>query len=153
MLTLSAYRAPINAPMLVPPTMSTGISASTKAFSIPTCDRPLNNKNVYYIIMHVHEDLISRVWVSIKSQFTYLAPPPPSTTPIEVPVRKRAKREKSDILSAFVSICFLYNSIYNSKFSNYQRVFNKCNHIATELVKIESLVVYPAYNFGLCPLG
>lgn len=44
MLTLSAYKAPMNAPMLVPPTISTGISASTKAFSIPTCDRPLNNK-------------------------------------------------------------------------------------------------------------
>lgn len=51
MLTLSAYTAPINAPMLVPPTMSTGISASTKAFSIPTCDRPLNYKNAYCMFM------------------------------------------------------------------------------------------------------
>lgn len=51
MLTLSAYTAPINAPMLVPPTMSTGISASTKAFSIPTCDRPLKYKNAYCMFM------------------------------------------------------------------------------------------------------
>lgn len=54
MLTLSAYKAPINAPMLVPPTISTGISASTKAFSIPTCDRPLNNKNVDYMCKYMY---------------------------------------------------------------------------------------------------
>lgn len=79
--------------------------------------------------------------IGVNQVSTYLAPPPPSTTPIDVPVRKRAKREKSDILSAFVSICFLYNSIYNSKFTNYQKVFNKCNHITTVRVKIELLVV------------
>lgn len=44
MLTLSAYTAPMKAPILVPPTISTGIWASTKALSIPTCDRPLQHK-------------------------------------------------------------------------------------------------------------
>lgn len=77
--------------------------------------------------------------MSIKSQFAYLAPPPPSTTPIEVPVKKRANREKSDILSAFVSMCFLYNSIYYSK----SQIISKFLINVTILleVKIESLGV------------
>ena len=37
----SAHRAPIKAPMLVPPTMSMGMPSSVMALIIPTCARPL----------------------------------------------------------------------------------------------------------------
>lgn len=40
-LRSSAYKAPMKEPMEVPPTRSTGTPASSKAFSTPMCEQPL----------------------------------------------------------------------------------------------------------------
>lgn len=42
-LRSSAYRAPMNEPIDVPPTRSTGTPASSNAFSTPICEQPLQN--------------------------------------------------------------------------------------------------------------
>lgn len=47
MLFSSAYSAPMNEPMEVPPTMSTGIPASLSARRMPTWEQPLK---------HIHLD-------------------------------------------------------------------------------------------------
>lgn len=43
-LLSSAYSAPINEPIDVPPTMSIGIPASSIAFITPTCEQPLQER-------------------------------------------------------------------------------------------------------------
>ena len=40
-LRSSAYKAPMNEPMEVPPTMSMGMPASSMALITPTCEHPL----------------------------------------------------------------------------------------------------------------
>ena len=69
---------PINEPIDTPATISTGMSCSYSDVNIPTCAAPL--QTCFY--------------VSALFDDAYRAPPPPSTSPIALPVSSLARRAK-----------------------------------------------------------
>ncbi len=79
-----AYKAPMNAPIEVPPIMSMGIPASSKALMIPTCDMPL-------------------------------APPPPRTSPMDLPHSRLAILWKSPlkgVSAEYSGVCRTFREVY-----------------------------------------
>lgn len=108
-LLSSAYSAPMNEPIEVPPIMSIGIPASSMAFMTPTWEQPLKTTKRK---KKINTQFTAYVFQRHISWAAHLAPPPPSTRAMLFPVRTRASREKSLCLSAVFSNTFSYTSLY-----------------------------------------
>lgn len=94
----------------MPPTRSTGTPASSKAFSTPMCEQPLQGGGHPGQAGHQpgpsprtpSSSHLPRRRLAPPTRWSrpHLAPPPPSTRAMVFPVSTRAKREKSLCRSA-----------------------------------------------------
>lgn len=108
----------------MPPTRSTGTPASSNAFSTPMCEQPLQGRGTLVtrwesLRLHPQE----RPWPlwdltpwhgsrPVPATPPHLAPPPPSTRAMVLPVSTRARREKSLCRSARLENTFSYSSFW-----------------------------------------
>lgn len=96
----------MKAPMEVPPTMSMGIPDSSIALITPMWEQPLDGQTD-----GANQEGDGRgPPPPHHSAGTHLAPPPPRTRAMVLPVRTRARREKSLCRSALFSKTFSYTS-------------------------------------------
>lgn len=80
-----AYNPPTNAPILVPPIWSIGMPCSSRARSTP-----------FSITGSVSQRMVAKIRVTLPTKCDIpRAPPPPNTTPIDLPQSLRASRAKS----------------------------------------------------------